>query len=210
MKSKLLYIIPALMAVAALVVACTKSAGATTPAGTLTCADVTCQQVQMQQTTGKYMKQLTSAQPYPLSAMTDSAERANLRARLIRLNDPNRIGYFYEMSQTGQVIAFYTIRGKVSSTGSQLSNPENAIGYAGSHDVGGTVVSSPGDDGSFGPEECQSQGVFFFTADTDALVEWCGAWQYSDAPLKLATAPIITTSGQAPTSPVPVGGSSKK
>lgn len=176
--------------------------------GVVSNTDVAQQQLDLQGTTGAYTKQLTTAEPYPVAAMQDSAERANLRARLIRLNDPNRIGYVYALSSTGQVMAFWTIRGKVSSTGSQLSNTQNVLGYGGSW--GAPVVDSMGDDGSYGPEECQSQGIFFFTADTDSLVEWCGPWMYSDSPLKLTTAPIITVSGSAPTSPVPQGGSTKK
>jgi hypothetical protein len=53
------------------------------------------------------------------------------------------------------------------------------------------VVESMGDDGSFGPEECQAQGIFAFTADSNSLVEWCGPWFYSDAPLKLTSQPLI-------------------
>ncbi len=75
---------------------------------------------------------------------------------------------------------------------------------------GDLTVSSPGDDGTYGPEECQGQGVFGFTADSDALIEWCGPWFYSDAPLRLATVPIIVGTAGAPTTPIPSGGSTKK
>ncbi len=207
-----LYVLAAAVIAAAVLVGCTNGKTPSPSAsanGGVSNADVGQQQYDMQGTTGLYTKQMVTAQPYPTSAMKDSAERANLRARLIRLNDPNRIGYLYGLSSTGQVMAFWTIRGKASSTGSQLSNTENVIPCARSNDAACNVPSM-GDDGSFGPEECQSQGVFAFTADTDALIEWCGPWFYSDAPLHLATAPIITLSGQAPTTPVPTGGSTKK
>ncbi len=216
MKRKLSYLMTAVAGAAlalGLLVACSGGHAARAATGSPcdnSSANVTSQQVYQQCVTGLALKQFTTAEQYPLSAMRDSSELANLRARLIRLNDPNRIGYVYEMSQTGQVVALYTVRGKVSSMGSQMTTTDNAIGRTGNSDVGGTVVASPGDDGSYGPEECQSTGIFFFTADTDALVEWCGAWQYSDAPLHLATAPIITVSGSAPTSPIPAGGTSKK
>jgi hypothetical protein len=159
-----------------------------------------------QATTNAYEQKLTTAEPYPLSAMNDSAERANLSARLIRLNDPNKIGYVAGLSSTGQVIAYWTIRGKVSSMGSELTVTQNLVHI---NNSGTGVVDSMGDDGSYGPEECASTGVFFFTEQTDALVEWCGPWVYSDAPLNITSAPLIVENG-APTTPIPVGGSTNK
>jgi len=147
-------------------------------------------QSQGQAVTEQYAAKLTTAEPYPLSAMNDSSERKNLAERLVRLNDPNKIGYLYGLSATGQVMAFWTIKGKPSSMGSQLTpTQQNRQG-----DCNGgctNVVDSMGDDGSFGPEECSAQGIFAFTADANALIEWCGPWFYSDAPLKLTTQPLI-------------------
>jgi hypothetical protein len=150
---------------------------------------------QGQATTEQYAKQLTTAEPYPLAQMKDSAERANLRERLLRMNDPNKIGYVYELSQTGQVIAAYTIKGKVSSTQSQLTNTDLPYSPCPSCSGGGpaTTVSSMGDDGSYGAEE---PGIFFFTT-TGVLVEWDGPYQYSDAPLNLTSAPLITMDANA-------------
>jgi hypothetical protein len=190
--------------------ACNKSANqAAASNGTVSNTNVSQQQLDMQATTGQYEQKLVTAEPYPVAAMTDSAERANLKARLIRLNDPNKIGYVYGLSSTGQVMAFWTIKGKVSSMGSELSNTQNVLNNVGNLD--GSIVDSAGDDGSFGPEECAATGIFFFTSPGDALVEWCGPWMYSDTPLQLSTAPIITvTANAAPTTPIPAGGSTKK
>lgn len=148
-----------------------------------------------QAVTEQYAKTLTAAEPYPLSQMKDSAERANLRERLLRLNDPNKIGYLYELSQNGQVVAAFTVKGKVSSTGSQLTNTNAPYAFCPSCSGGGplTTVDSMGDDGSYGPEE---GGIFFFTT-AGVLVEWSGIWQYSDAPLNLTSAPLITISQNA-------------
>lgn len=158
-------------------------------------------QGQGQRITEAYSQKLTNAEPYPLDAMNDSAERANLRERLVRLNDPHKVGYLYGLSSTGQVMAFWTIHGKPSSMGSQLTPSQNIYGCPGDNSACGAVVESMGDDGSFGPEECSATGVFAFTADSNALVEWCGPWFYSDAPLKLSTAPVIVVDANAkPTS----------
>lgn len=166
--------------------------------GLSACASTSNSQQQQQQVTEQYAQKLTNAQPYPLSQMNNSAERANLKERLLRMNDPNKIGYVYTMTQNGQILAEYTIKGKVSSTGSQLTNTQNCYYTSGSGSSScGAVLDSMGDDGSYGPEE---QGVFFFTT-AGVLVEWDGLFQYSDAPLSLTSKPLITMDANAkPTS----------
>ncbi len=144
-----------------------------------------------QSTTEAFARKLLAARPYPLGAMNDSAERANLAERLVRLNDPHKIGYLYGLSATGQVMAFWTIKGKPSSTGSQLTNSQTVVDGSGSDGGGNVPVDSMGDDGTYGPEECSGQGVFAFTADSNSLIEWCGPWFYSDAPLRLTSQPVI-------------------
>jgi hypothetical protein len=52
--------------------------------------------------TENYAKALSAAQPYPLTQMRDSTERKNLRERLLRFNNPDKIGYLYELTQNGQ------------------------------------------------------------------------------------------------------------
>jgi hypothetical protein len=132
---------------------------------------------------GQYQAALTAAEPYPLAQMKDSTERANLIEKLLRFNDPNKIGYVYELTSTGQIWSFYTIKGKVSSTDSQLT-ATNTISDA-PHGTSATVAS-PGDDGSYGPNE---PGIFFFTTE-GVMVEWNGLYQYTDAPLRLTAQPI--------------------
>jgi len=149
-------------------------------------------QSQGQATTEAYARKLTAARPYPLGAMNDSSERANLTERLLRMNDPNKIGYVTLLSANGQVIASLTIKGKLSSTGSQLTNTHNVEATYGT----ATVVDSMGDDGSYGPEEGGKNGIFFFTT-AGVLVEWNGLWQYSDAPQHLTTPPLVVMSADA-------------
>ncbi len=144
-------------------------------------------QTQGQQVTEAYSTRLTRARPYPLGAMNDSSERANLTERLLRMNNPNKIGYVYTMTANGQIIAMYTIKGKVSSTASQLTPTQNVYSPYRSTAV---TTDSMGDDGSYGPEEGGTNGIFFFTT-SGVLVEWNGLWLYSDAPLNLTTKPLI-------------------
>lgn len=146
-----------------------------------------------QAVTRQYAQKLEAAEPYPLSQMNDSAERANLREKLLRLNNPNKIGYVYELSQTGAVIAEYQIKGKVSSADSQLTTQDQYARFCQAGDCNTEHFNAMQDDGSYGGNE---PGIFFFTT-TGVLVEWSGIWQYSDAPLKLSTPPILTINANA-------------
>lgn len=147
--------------------------------------------------TETYQQRLETAVPYPLDAMKDSVERRNLRERLLRFNRPDKIGYVYLLSDTGSVVAFYTIKGKISSTESQMTASDTSECHGGDYCSGTVVRQSPGDDGSYGPNE---PGVFFFTTE-DVLVQWNGKFVYADAPLKVTTAPLIVeTPGAKPSS----------
>lgn len=120
-------------------------------------------------------EQQINAVPYPEALMKDSLERRNLRDRLLRFNKPQKIGYLYVMS-FGKFVGYYVVKGKVSSTQSQMTNTQQAWEA--------TIVSSIGDDGSFGPNEGGDKGIFFFTAQ-GVLVETTLDWIYSDAPLSI-------------------------
>lgn len=132
----------------------------------------------------------------PLPAVTQSLERANLIERLKRFNEPTKISYIYLVSY-GKVMAFYTIKGKVSSVDSYLSNPSQLITKMGnpcngtySDDSGKDCyqVESPDMDGSYGTN---GTGIFFFTT-ASTYVEWNGEYMLADQPLQLSTAPELT------------------
>lgn len=80
-------------------------------------------------------------------------------------------------------MAFYSIKGKVSSVNSQITNPEQIVKrFSGSH-----KVSSPAEDGSYGEN---GDGIFFFTTD-GTYVEWAGEYMLADKPLKMLTPPAL-------------------
>lgn len=128
--------------------------------------------------------------PYPLAEIKAMGgkmqERVNLRERLLRFANPDKIGYLYEISPfTGKPFGYYTIRGKVSSTQSQMTTAEQRVGCNGNSSC---IISSVGDDGTWGPEEFGGAGVFFFTT-TGVMIELnCSTviCQYQDAPLPLS------------------------
>jgi len=115
--------------------------------------------------TERVFSQQSTAVPYPADKLKDSLERRNLRERLMRTNKPNAISYLYVLS-FGEPLGFYTVKGKVSSTQSQMTTDQLQVckDHKGDHNSSciPAVVNAPGDDGSYGPNE---DGIFFFTTE---------------------------------------------
>jgi hypothetical protein len=128
----------------------------------------------------------------PATKLDWSLERDQLDKRNVLWNDPNKISYIYLMSY-GKVMAFYTIKGKVSSVNSSLTGAEQIVkdpnieGYGEGHYSESLLMESPDYDGSYGDN---GAGVFFFCTD-GTYVEWNGEYMLCDRPLKLATQPEL-------------------
>jgi len=129
-------------------------------------------------------RNLIQNQPPP--TLDSSLERDNLIKRTNLWNDPNKISYIY-LIEYGKVMAFYTIKGKVSSVNSQITNTEQVKsgGYISSQWA--VTLPSPSEDGSYGTN---GDAVFFFTTE-GAYVEWRGDYMLADQPLKMATQPEL-------------------
>lgn len=121
--------------------------------------------------------QQQAAVPYPVADLKEPLERRNVRERLMRTNQPNKVGYVYLLSFSGDPLGYYVIKGKVSSTDSQMTTSNLVIDRT----EGDVVVDAPGDDGSYGPNE---PGIFFFTAE-GAFVTTNLNYLYSDQPLPI-------------------------
>lgn len=147
------------------------------------CTDDSSPQATGQKETEIAYKQQSAAVPYPADKLKDSLERRNLRERLLRQNEPDRIGYVYILS-FGKFIGYYTIKGKVSGTQSQMTTDNLVFRKAGGVYV---VVNAPGDDGSYGANE---DGVFFFTTN-GTMVQTSSEYIYSDQPLSVADVPEL-------------------
>lgn len=122
-----------------------------------------------------------------------SLERENINKRTELWNDPAKVSYIYLVNY-GKVMAFYPVKGKVSSVNSQITNSDQlATAWLSSrsgtvgHSVDG-VLPSPAEDGSYGTN---GDAVFFFTTD-GTYVEWMGDYMLCDKPLKLSTPPELT------------------
>lgn len=139
---------------------------------------------------------LFKVQPPP--QLSTSAERKNLIERLKRLNTENMTGCVDLFSGPTHV-ARYTVRGKVTSLNSYLTGKEKPAYFGGSRDengnyvggVGWQMVESPDYDGAYGENV---HGIFFFTADTNAYVEWKGEYLFTDQCLTSSVRPLMVRS----------------
>lgn len=127
----------------------------------------------------------------PPPKLDSSLERKNLTKRLTRFNDENKTSYIY-LIDYGKVMAFYTIKGKVSSVNSLLTQPMQPVevrtasgGQGGKNPA--VALPSPDLDGSYGTN---GDAIFFFTT-TDIYIEWKGDYMLCDEPLKLSTPPTM-------------------
>ena len=157
--------------------------------------------------TDQFQNQSALAKAQPAPRLDWSLERDNLIKRTQRWNDPNKISYIYLLSDMGTVMAFFPIKGKVSSLGSYLTGSvapiddprsypppsgvercavDNAHCY--NTNLSSLLVESPDYDGSYGNN---GDGVFFFLTD-GTYMEWNGKYMLADQPVKLSTQPIMT------------------
>lgn len=134
-------------------------------------------QQQGQALTEQAYSQQAAAVPYPVDQLKDSLERRNLRERLIRTNKADAVGYVYLLS-FGKPLGYYVVKGKVSSTQSQMTADQTVLGNS---NAGYSTVAAPGDDGSYGANE---NGIFFFLV-TGQMVTTNLDYVWSDAPLPL-------------------------
>jgi hypothetical protein len=90
----------------------------------------------------------------------------------------------------GKIVGYYAIRGKVSSTQSQMTTSTTVQMDQGQYGGGNITYPAPSDDGSYGPNET---GNFFFTTE-NVLVETDLNYLYADAPLPV-NAPKLNAAG---------------
>lgn len=136
-----------------------------------------------QKASSDQQKKYEKAVPFQGNDLTYPLDRANVAEYLKRSNDPNRISYVYALSMDGKVMAYYAVKGKVTSVSSQLLPQDDLADSTCGSCSEKYVVDSAGDDGTYGGNE---EGVFFFTTD-GALVTWTGDYIQSDRPMDIKT-----------------------
>jgi hypothetical protein len=144
---------------------------------------VTAVQAQDQKDTAEAFARLRDAVPPPTD-LKDSQERRNLVKRLTRFNVADKISYIY-LVDFAKVMAFYIVKGKVSSVNSMLTCTQQLVDDP--TGPGSQVVASPDLDGSYGSN---GDAIFFFT-DKDIYVEWNGKYLLTDQYVKLSQPPEL-------------------
>jgi hypothetical protein len=123
----------------------------------------------------------------PAPEITYSLERQNQIDRSKIINDKNRLGYLYLLSDDGKVVDFVVIKGKVSSTKSYLVPDEQIVDDPYNASSTSLTVQAPDIDGSYGENQ---EAIYFFEADGQ-MGEWNGKYRYSTKPLKMTTQPVL-------------------
>lgn len=153
---------------------------------------------QIEQTAAQTNQQnLNRSVPIPVLPM--SQERENLVKRATRINVQNMSSCVTLFAENGAVVAFFPVQGKVSSLNSYLLSGDQIVdGVSGGYRQS-LVVEQPDIDGAYGQN---ADGIFFFTADTDAYVEWKGSYFWSDQCLRPSGTPLLVeTASTAPAAP---------
>lgn len=122
----------------------------------------------------------------PLPQLGDSLERRNIIDRLELWNNDNKVSYIY-LTEYGKVMAFYTIKGKVTSSGKRLTPNDQLKGCDGGEWNQECVMEAPSLDGTYGSSDSY---IFFWTTE-GAYVQWGGNYMLVDQPLKLTTQPEL-------------------
>lgn len=146
-------------------------------------------------------------QAYPVDLLKASLELKQQREKLLRFNTDSKPGWLYLFSQTGVLVAQFTIQGKVSSTQSAMTSNIGVYSDGGSGGGGNVAIPLPGDDLSFGPNEGGDSGVFWFDQN-GVMGMWPGIWLYLDAPLDVPDemkASLLATSPGAKPSTIAQG-----
>lgn len=137
----------------------------------------------------------------PIPQLQDSLERANISKRLQEFSNPNKISYIYLISY-GKVMAFYTVKGKITSGSKRLTSSQDIVDSCGKilqpgvdEPCGsnpGSVIQAPELDGSYG-----DSGNYVYFWDTGGVYhQWNGEYLEVDQPQQLSTPPDIVQNVQ--------------
>ncbi|MDO4778482.1 MAG: hypothetical protein Q4A42_02875 [Tissierellia bacterium] len=121
----------------------------------------------------------------PVPIIERSLERENLAKRAKFINQPNRVGYLYLLTNNGQLIREEQVQGKVSSLNSYLTPMDEYY-------TNGAVLQSPDIDGTWGDNQ---QGIFWFTPEA-VYREWTGLYLFSSERLDFDVKPILIRKGE--------------
>ncbi|MDF2881698.1 MAG: hypothetical protein K0R54_2255 [Clostridiaceae bacterium] len=123
-----------------------------------------------------------------LPTITKSLERENIKRRVEFINQPDRIGYLYLLSDNGQLIKEVQVLGKASSLNNYITPMEQlTLGKIDDYPSETYVTEAPDLDGTWGT---RPEGIFWFTPD-GVYQEWTGLYLYSSERMTFTTKPLL-------------------
>ncbi len=146
-------------------------------------ADSSAQKQTEQESVTEQVTRLTNATPIP--KIDNSLERTNISKRLTLFSDPAKVSYIY-LTSYGKVMAFYTVKGKITSGSKRLTSSDQLIDSTWGND-NQYVMQSPELDGTYG---ASADYIYFWTTD-GTYVQWNGEYMLADQPLQLTTQPEL-------------------
>lgn len=118
----------------------------------------------------------------------DNAEIDNIKKRLMLTGDPGKLGFILLLNDAGQAILYEGVKGKVTSGGKRLTEPDRVSTYGnGNGGTNAAVRQAPSDEGTWG-----SSSPYIYYWNTDGVYrQWSGHYLYSDQPIRLRTEPLV-------------------
>lgn len=127
-----------------------------------------------------------------LQHSSQNAEQDNIARRLTLTMNPGQIGFILLMNQAGQPIAYYGVRGKITSSGKRLTAPFTKTNLDCGEYCREAIAEGPSDEGTYGHSD---EYVYFWSADGQ-YIQWNGAYLYSDKPFRTRVAPLVIALGE--------------
>ena len=139
-----------------------------------------------QPTSNKSQQQDKAAQAARSINFAENAEIDNIKRRLELTADPGKYGFILLLNQAGQPILYEGVKGKITSGGKRLTEPDRISSGWGAN---GQAVLRAGasDEGTWG-----SSSPYIFYWNTDGVYrQWDGGYLYSDQPIRLRVEPLV-------------------
>jgi hypothetical protein len=119
-------------------------------------------------------------------SFTENVEIDNIKKRIELTAQPGLLGFILLMNEAGQPILYEGVKGKVTSGGKRLTQPDRLVGSD-------RVMAAPSDEGTWG----SSAEYIFYWNQNGEYRQYSGKYLYSDKPFRLRIEPLVV-SVQAP------------
>lgn len=119
---------------------------------------------------------------------TENAEIDNIKKRLELTSNPGLTGFVLLMNEMGQPIMYTGVKGKITSGGKRLTEPDRLYNNGNTYGV----RASSSDEGTYGSS---GEYIFFWTPEGQ-YIQWNGKYMYSDKPFRVKIEPLVVTTAK--------------